>query len=181
MRNISLKAAMAGTMAVVALSCSGSTAGAVQAGRPTADVVPVKPGLLAGTTIKNDRSGKCLEVEGSGSRNGARVQQWECKGQAGADWAWRAVGGDFVQIVNLNSGKCLEIADSRRENGAPAQLWSCVDGVATQQWAVYTNGVIVNRNSGKVLEIDNGSSRDGARAQQWEFANVKQQIWTFRY
>ncbi|MFD8993357.1 RICIN domain-containing protein [Streptomyces abikoensis] len=180
MRNISLKAAMAGALALVALGCSGSTANAVGSGG-TAGTVSADSVRLAGTLIKNDRTGKCLEVEGSGSRNGARVQQWECKGQAGADWAWRAVGGGFVQIVNLNSGKCLEIADSRRENGAPAQLWACVNGVATQEWAVYTNGVIQNRNSGKVLEINNGDSRNGARAQQWEFANAKQQIWTYRY
>ncbi|MEU1778201.1 MULTISPECIES: RICIN domain-containing protein [Streptomyces] len=179
MRNIPLKAAMAGAMVLVALGSSGSTANAVQAGGGTADTVSAKPVHLAGSLITNDKSGKCLEVEGSSSKNGARVQQWDCKGQAGANWGSRAVGGDYIQIVNLNSGKCLEIADSRRENGAPAQQWACVDGVATQQWIAYSNGVIVNRNSGKVLEIDNGSTRNGARAQQWEFANVKQQIWTY--
>ncbi|MDT0447894.1 RICIN domain-containing protein [Streptomyces hesseae] len=179
MRNISLKAAMAGAMAVVALGCSGSTANAVQAGPTTADAASAKSVHLAGSLIKNDKSGKCLEVEGSSSANGARVQQWDCKGQAGANWGSRAVGGGYIQIINLNSGKCLEIADSRKENGAPAQQWSCVDGVATQQWIAYDTGVIVNRNSGKVLEIDSGSTRNGARAQQWEFANVKQQIWTY--
>ncbi|WP_373301057.1 RICIN domain-containing protein [Streptomyces violascens] len=31
-------------------------------------------------------SGKCLEVDNSSTNDGARVQQWDCKGQAGSKW-----------------------------------------------------------------------------------------------
>ncbi|MFF4161505.1 RICIN domain-containing protein [Streptomyces sp. NPDC001678] len=84
MRNISLKAAMAGALALVALGCSGSTANAVRS-----DAVSAKPVHFDGTTIKNDRSGKCLEVEDSSSRNGARVQQWDFANVKQQFWTFR--------------------------------------------------------------------------------------------
>lgn len=32
--------------------------------------------------LVNAHSGKCLEIENSSTANGARAQQWDCKGQA---------------------------------------------------------------------------------------------------
>ncbi|MGW1072874.1 RICIN domain-containing protein [Streptomyces sp. NPDC002537] len=119
--------------------------------------------------------GKCLEIDGSSTKNGAKAQQWTCKGQKGAFWkAVKVTEGDGYQpsnaeyqIVNVNSGKCLEIADSRKDVGAPVQQWTCVPGVATQLW-LQQDGHLINANSGAGLEFEHMVNRkwvdDGAPA-----------------
>ncbi len=130
----------------------------------------------------NKNSNKCLEIDGSSTNNGARAQQWECKGQAGADWVMKpAPGGRYVNIVNKNSGKCLEVADSRTDAGAPVQQWDCT-GNWTQKWdSLWGRGdserVLMNGNSVQVLEIDNSSTANGARAQQWHDTDQPSKYW----
>ncbi|MEV5239585.1 RICIN domain-containing protein [Streptomyces cinnamoneus] len=135
----------------------------------------------AALTFENKASAKCLEVENSSKANGARVQQWDCKGQAGARWVTYSLGNGYYQIVNSNSNKCLEVADSRTDNGAPAQQWDCKPSRDTQIWKWEMGegfeNRLVNKNSGKLLEIASGSRDDGARAQQYARAQVSQQKW----
>ncbi|QLE75267.1 hypothetical protein FGW37_30020 [Streptomyces rectiverticillatus] len=133
------------------------------------------------TQLINKNSNKCLEIDGSSTQNGARAQQWECKGQPGAEWVLKPdPGGLFWNIVNQNSGKCLEVADSRVDNGAPVQQWDCA-GNQTQKWdRLWTRGdekVFRNANSGNVLEIDNSSTSNGALAQQWQNSGQPSAYW----
>ncbi|MEX2983248.1 RICIN domain-containing protein [Streptomyces sp. C36] len=138
-----------------------------------------------GTHLGNQGSNKCLEVENSSTRDGARVQQWSCTSSAAGQY-WRTAtagqsGGPSwaFYIINSNSDKCLEIADSRTDNGAPAQQWLCDPGNKTQMW-YFNNGAIVNLNSGKVLEIADSSTSNGARAQQWLFSpGAPGQLWNY--
>ncbi|MEU8545890.1 RICIN domain-containing protein [Streptomyces roseoverticillatus] len=152
-----------------------------------AALVMTAPGMGQAATPGGDlivntltSKGKCLEIENSSTKNGAKAQQWTCKGQKGA--FWRAVkvdepypGGARYQIVNVNSGKCLEIADSRKDIGAPVQQWTCVDGVATQLW-YQQDGHLTNANSFAGLEfehmpngkwIDDGAPAVGALGDWW--------------
>ncbi|MEV4441395.1 RICIN domain-containing protein [Streptomyces sp. NPDC049577] len=129
--------------------------------------------------LVNYSSGKCLEIDGSSTTNGARAQQWDCVGQPGADWILKPEGAQTFRIVNANSEKCLEVADSRTDNGAPVQQWDCVPGAKTQiwskldimdpQWHDYIGTVLENERSGKALEIDGSSKQNGALAQQWDY------------
>ncbi|GGU42871.1 hypothetical protein GCM10010289_74540 [Streptomyces violascens] len=117
-------------------------------------------------------SGKCLEVDNSSTNDGARVQQWDCKGQAGSKWEMTRTDDGALQIINSNSGKCLEVADARTDNGAPVQQSACTDAKAQRWEAAKFPGTdyyytLKNVNSGKLLEIDNASLANGARAQQW--------------
>ncbi|MFC5144264.1 RICIN domain-containing protein [Streptomyces aureoversilis] len=148
------------------------------------------PPLPEQTVIRmvNGNSEKCLEIDGSSTRNGALAQQWDCKGQAGAQWQIQPDDGSSfssVRIVNANSGKCLEVADSRKDNGAPVQQWDCVNS-ETQKWEVIWNSNLAepftlrNRNSGKVIEVDNSSKSNGARVQQWDNAGQRGAKWWFR-
>ncbi len=75
--------------------------------------------------IIRNHSGKCLEIENSSKRNGARAQQWTRNGQAGAKWKPGTLGGNRAEIINVRSGKCLEIENSSKRNGARAQQWTC--------------------------------------------------------
>ncbi|MEU1673385.1 RICIN domain-containing protein [Streptomyces roseifaciens] len=148
------------------------------------------PALAEQTVIRmvNGNSEKCLEIDGSSTRNGALAQQWDCKGQAGAQWQIRPDDGssfNSVSVINANSGKCLEVADSRKDNGAPIQQWDCVNS-ETQKWEViWSNNladpfILRNRNSGKVIEVDNSSKSNGARVQQWDNAGQRGAKWWFK-
>uniref|UniRef100_UPI0022863063 RICIN domain-containing protein n=1 Tax=Streptomyces roseoverticillatus TaxID=66429 RepID=UPI0022863063 len=132
-------------------------------------------------------SGKCLEIDGSSIKNGARAQQWDCKGQPGADWVLKYEGTDRFRIVNVNSGKCLEVADSRKDNGAPVQQWECMPNMNTQLWSKedwydptwhdYMGTILTNELSGKVIEIDGSSKDNGALAQQWDIKGQRGAFW----
>ncbi|MEU8966979.1 RICIN domain-containing protein, partial [Streptomyces sp. NPDC048491] len=80
--------------------------------------------------------GKCLEIANSNTADGARAQQWTCKGIPTQQWAIKPIDttGNW-NITNLNSGKTLEIDSSSKSDGAPAQQWARVgDAKPSQSW-----------------------------------------------
>ncbi|MEX0171256.1 RICIN domain-containing protein [Streptomyces sp. LMG1-1-1.1] len=100
-------------------------------------------------------SGKCLEVGGWSTANGAGVNQWDCHPGANQEWTGTPYGSGYL-IYNRHSGKCLEVKGWSRDNGAAIGQWDCHGGV-NQQWMVRYPGenwvTLVNVNSGKCLEI----------------------------
>ncbi|MER7579030.1 RICIN domain-containing protein [Kitasatospora sp. NPDC097691] len=177
------------TLALTALG-GGQALAAPQGGTATGTDLPVP---ADGTALRADAtgpinirnsSGKCLEIENSSSRNGARAQQWTCNGQAGAVWRLDLVpeASNWYYIKNVHNGKCLEIENSSHQNGANAQLWSCNEQAGSKWQVVGTrySGVYGLRNSsGKFLEIENSSAKNGARAQQWEDNHQTGVLWRF--
>ncbi|MEU3565468.1 RICIN domain-containing protein [Kitasatospora sp. NPDC006786] len=137
-------------------------------------------GLTGAIEIKND-NGKCLEITSSSTANGARAQQWDCKGQAGSKWQWRSAGNGYWNLVNAHSGKCLEIQSSSTSNGAEAQQWSCNGQDGAKWWTVQerTNRWTIRNHSGKVLEITSSSDTNGANAQQWEYKGQSGALWSW--
>ncbi|MFE5520713.1 RICIN domain-containing protein [Streptomyces virginiae] len=115
-------------------------------------------------------NGKCLEVENSGTANGARVQQWACNGQTGSGWYAEKHDG-YEYIKNYRSGKCLEVENARTNNGARIQQWDC-KGQAASKWTPVDagNGYYTLRNyaNGKCLEVENSGTANGARVQLWD-------------
>ena len=120
--------------------------------------------------IHNINSGKCLEVGGWATNNGAGVDQWDCTGGANQQWFW-----DGKSIRNRNSGKCLEVGGWATNNGAGVDQWDCTGG-ANQQWdqEVLESGngscasIFWNVNSQLVLEVFGWSTANGARVDQWQ-------------
>ncbi|MFC5721997.1 RICIN domain-containing protein [Streptomyces gamaensis] len=145
-------------------------------GRPqqSATVAPLSNG-----TVTNVNSKLCLEVDNSSKSDGARVQQWDCKGQRGANWSTQDAGDGYVHIVNKNSGKVLEIENSSRSNGARAQQWAN-RGQNGAKWRITSSArglLLQNKASGKILEIDNSSRANGATAQQWDDKGQRGGYW----
>ncbi|WP_158727421.1 RICIN domain-containing protein [Streptomyces sp. NRRL S-31] len=162
-----LRNSLLGGVSAFALGCT-----MVGAGNATAAAAHNAPLAANAATymIVNAHSRKCLEIENSSKRNGARAQQWTCNGQAGSKWHLKSVSRVDVYFVNAHSGKCLEIENSSKRDGARAQQWAC-NGQAGSKWRVGKSDTgdlyIINARSGKCLEIENSSKRNGARAQQW--------------
>ena len=105
------------------------------------DTFGPRSGLVAGGpnqawTRGADRTvrglGKCLDVVGPSTADGAAVHLWTCNaGQTSQQWQYTAAG----DLVNVAANKCLDIKDNNLADGARLQLWSCAGG-ANQKWNV---------------------------------------------
>ncbi|MFF1301879.1 RICIN domain-containing protein [Streptomyces sp. NPDC058307] len=58
----------------------------------------------------NVNSGKCLEIPGGSTADGATADQWTCEGGTHQLWRKRAAIGGYVTSTNVNSGLCLQVA-----------------------------------------------------------------------
>ncbi|MFJ6674610.1 ThuA domain-containing protein [Actinosynnema sp. NPDC091369] len=127
---------------------------------------------LGGTTPRTGpivaASGKCVDVSGGSSADGARVQLWSCNGGANQRWT---VSGSTLRALD----KCLDAAGTG--NGAVVRLWTC-NGGGGQNWTAGANGSLVNPQSGKCLDANGGSSADGTQLIIWSCHGGTNQRWT---
>ncbi|GAA1284915.1 hypothetical protein Psi02_32850 [Planotetraspora silvatica] len=129
-------------------------------------------------TIRNARSGKCLEA--AGTSNGDPVVQRTCGSAAAQRWSW--AGTDKLQLKSANSGKC--VATTGDLSGAQAVLAPCGSDTG-QQWmstagAGSTAVGFKNVRSGKMLTVPGGDTADGVRVVQWTADGSSEQSWTLQ-
>ncbi|MFF2750537.1 RICIN domain-containing protein [Kitasatospora sp. NPDC058048] len=136
-------------------------------------------------TVTSVNSGKCLDVTGASSADGAQVVQWTCAaGKANQQWTPVPVAGTgSVQLVSANSGKCLDVTGASSADGAQVVQWTCAAGKANQQWTLVPDTgarvQLVSVNSGKCLDVTGASTADGAQVVQWTCAAGRaNQQWT---
>ncbi|WDV49259.1 RICIN domain-containing protein [Streptomyces coeruleorubidus] len=136
---------------------------------------------LIPTTMKARHSGKCVDVAGSSTADGAAVQQLSCQGGDNQQWRLRSVGEGYYQIVAQHSGKCLDVSSASTANGAAVIQWTC-KGSTNQQWQLQDAGSgyveLVARHSGKCLDVTSASTADGARLQQFDCLGGQNQQWS---
>ncbi|WP_433040337.1 ricin-type beta-trefoil lectin domain protein [Dactylosporangium sp. CS-033363] len=112
--------------------------------------------------------GKCVDVSGASSANGAKIQLWTCNGTTAQQWT---VGGDgTVRAL----GKCLDVAAANSANGTKVQLYDC-NGTTAQQWTAGPNNSLVAL--GKCLDATGPSSADGTQLQIWSCTGSANQQW----
>ena len=115
--------------------------------------------------------GKCVDVAGASSANGAAVQLYDCNGTTAQQWT---VGTDgTVRAL----GKCMDVTAAATANGSKVQLYDC-NGTGAQSWQHQSNGELVNAGSGKCLDATGPSSANGTRLQIWTCAGTANQQWT---
>jgi hypothetical protein len=114
--------------------------------------------------------GKCVDVAGASSANGAAVQLYDCNGTAAQTWTV-ASDGSLKAL-----GKCMDVTAAGTANGTQIQLYDC-NGTAAQKWTA-SNGELVNSGSGKCLDATGPSSANGTRLQIWTCAGSANQTWT---
>lgn len=85
--------------------------------------------------LVNVNSGKCLQISGASTADGAVAVQSTCSGASHQLWTRTAVIGGYVTFANVGSGKCLEVAGASTANGAALDQAACTAG-ANQQWMV---------------------------------------------
>ncbi|QQQ74960.1 ricin-type beta-trefoil lectin domain protein [Saccharothrix sp. 6-C] len=115
--------------------------------------------------------GKCVDVAGASSADGAAVQLYSCNGTAAQQWS-RPGDGTLRAL-----GKCLDIKDRGTADGAQLQLWTCGGG-ANQQWTHTSGRDLVNPATGKCVDVTGNTSADGTRLQIWTCTGAANQKWT---
>jgi chitinase len=124
-----------------------------------------------GTGQISGYGGKCVDVAGASSANGAAVQLYDCNGTTAQQWT---VGSDgTVRAL----GKCMDVAAAGTANGTQIQLYDC-NGTGAQQWSKGTNSSLVNPVSGKCLDATGPSSANGTRLQIWSCTGTANQQWS---
>jgi beta-glucanase (GH16 family) len=116
-------------------------------------------------------AGKCVDVAGASSANGAAVQLYDCNGTTAQSWT---VGTDGT-IRAL--GKCLDVAAAGTADGSKVQLYDC-NGTNAQKWTVSSAHDIVNTGANKCLDATGNSSANGTRLQIWTCSGGANQKWT---
>lgn len=116
-------------------------------------------------------AGKCLDVAGGSSADGAAVQLHTCNGTAAQRWA--RPGDGTVRAL----GKCLDVVNHGTADGSQLQLWTC-GGTPNQQWTHTAGRDLVNPAANKCADVTGNSSADGTRVQIWACTGAANQKWT---
>ncbi|HEV2633886.1 MAG TPA: RICIN domain-containing protein [Actinocrinis sp.] len=125
----------------------------------------------AGTgAVRSGISGKCLDVNGGSTTDGAAVQIWGCNNTTAQSWTATS-GGTLTAL-----GKCLDATANGTANGTKVELWDC-NGGSNQQWQVY-NGGYRNPVSGRCLDDPAGSTTNGTQLELWDCNGGANQTWS---
>jgi hypothetical protein len=75
--------------------------------------------------------GKCLDVPGGSTANGALMQIYDCNGTGAQQWRVEAA----QDIANVAANKCLNVVGGNSADGTRTEIRDC-NGAASQKWAV---------------------------------------------
>jgi chitinase len=144
-----------------------------------------QPGALAdGTyTIASAFSGKCVDIAGASTANGAQVQQYQCNGTGAQTFALRNMGQGWYRLLNTHSGKAIDIDSASTADGAKVQQYTD-NGTSAQRFSIKpgadaTTFVITDEGSGKCLDVAGWSTNDSGKIQQWHCTGNVNQAWRF--
>jgi hypothetical protein len=132
----------------------------------------VAGGQAAPARITNRPSGRCLDINDSGTADGLPAQLWDCNAQPNQSWS--TTTGRQLAIYG---GKCLDAYGQGRVNGTAVVIWEC-NGQPNQQWTVTANGTIVGVQSGLCLDAVNAGTANATKVVLWQCTGGANQQWT---
>jgi glucose/arabinose dehydrogenase/PKD repeat protein len=115
-------------------------------------------------------SGKCVDVAGSATADGTKIQLYTCNGTAAQSWT---VSGATLRAL----GKCLDISGGGTADGTLVQLWTC-NGSGAQNWAANADGTLRNPQSAKCLTPTGNGTADGTQLVISTCTTSASQRWT---
>jgi hypothetical protein len=134
--------------------------------------------MLPAVGIAAYHAGRCLDVLGGSTADGATVRHWTCNGGGSQQWQLRSDDGRRWSLVNLGSSKCLDVS------GGGAVQQACGGG-AGQGWETLRTGntFALRAPDGLCLEVADQSRENGAAValaacsgasnQQWEIPSLR--------
>jgi len=119
-------------------------------------------------------SGRCIDVPGSSSTNGAQVQLWDCHGGTNQRYTYTA-----NRQLTVYGNKCLDANGQGTSNGTAVIIWDC-NGQTNQQWNLNANGTITSVRSGLCLDASGAATANGTKIQLWSCNGGSNQQWSLR-
>lgn len=131
--------------------------------------------------IVNRQSGKCLDVAGGSTADGANVLQWACHNGNNQSWRIEDLGDDTNRLVNVHSGKVLDVNNCGTGDGVNLQQWSWLNNNC-QRFRLIVSAAegwvrLVNASSGKVADVTDCGTADGVNVRQWTWLDNNCQQW----
>lgn len=104
---------------------------------------------------------KCMDVNGSGTGNGTRIDLRDCNGGSNQRFVYTAEGQLRPRHVNP---QCTDISGGTAGNLVNMHLWDC-DGGASEKWAIGSDGRFrsVSNGSQYCMSVQSGGTANGTR------------------
>jgi poly(3-hydroxybutyrate) depolymerase len=118
--------------------------------------------------LRGEASGRCVDVSGASSANGAPMVVWDCHGNANQRFSQT---GQALQVL----GKCLDVP-ANAAAGTAVRLWDCQGGT-NQQWTSNGDGTIRNVQTGLCLDVTGAGTANGAAVIVWTCHAAANQRW----
>ena len=141
--------------------------------------------------IKNQQSGKYLDVENQNPNSGANVHQWVFHGEYSQQWyVQRRWDGYYTIHPMLNKTSALTVANNYTSNESNVIIYGTTANYTnSSQWMIFYNGYgdstyrLMNRASGhiKALAVQYASSDNGANVIQYDYSYLgnRNDDWVF--
>lgn len=149
------------------VSRSSTSVTGVTAGSSSTAVLPQNQ------TITHLDSGRCLDIAGASTQNGAAASLWDCHGNTNQRFTYTPSGE-----VKVYGNKCLDASGDGRTDGTRAVIWDC-NGQDNQKWNLNNDGTITGKASGLCLALSGGRTDNGAPAQLSTCSGGSNQRWSF--
>ncbi|GAA1762766.1 glycoside hydrolase family 27 protein [Luedemannella helvata] len=120
--------------------------------------------------LRGEASGRCLDVNNSGTANGTQTLIWDCHTNANQQFSQN---GAELRVL----GKCLDIPTSAAA-GTRVQIWDC-NGGTNQQWTFNGNGTISSvRFPTLCLDVNQAATANGTPVIVWTCHGSANQRWS---
>ncbi|PSL46695.1 ricin-type beta-trefoil lectin protein [Chitinophaga niastensis] len=149
--------------------------------------VAVSGGIAAGgiySIAPRVAAGSRLDVSGSGTANGTKVQIWTSNGTNAQKWKLVAASsGYFYLQPQCATASVLDVYGAQTADGTKVELWQSAGG-ANQQWKITDLGngyfkLTPKHAPGSALDVSNGGTADGTQVQIWTDNGTNAQQWQF--
>lgn len=138
--------------------------------------------------LKNQKSGKVLDVASASTANGANVQVYSANGTNAQRFSFKTVStvakGTYHLRSAANSSYVVDVKSGSKSNSANVQLYKA-NNTGAQKWDMTENSdgsyTIVNSASGKALDVKSAGTANGTNVQQYTKNGSNAQKWNVVY
>jgi hypothetical protein len=116
----------------------------------------------------------CIDVSGSGSSNGTKVQLWDCHSNDNQQFVYTAESQLRPKHANRY---CVDIKGGDAGNGDKIHLWDC-DGGRSEKWVITPNGQFQSYDDNRryCLDVPGSSISNGTQLQTYTCHSGSNQV-----
>ncbi|WP_407566751.1 pectinesterase family protein [Polymorphospora sp. A560] len=169
------------TAAILAATVVTTLVGGVIAAVSAHAATPADSGVY---TLASASSGKCVQVAGAGTGNGALLTQVACDGGAGHQRFRVSAQNGAFGMENVNSGRCVDVPYSSSTSGEQLWQWGC-HAEPNQTWTFTASTATTDRflirsaSSGLCVSNRDGSTAGNNPIVQEPCADIARMQWRF--